>query len=890
MLPLEFSLLSRGGFMPKSHFFLTQYGYGSGLSLLLAVAFMLVSMAAVNGQGIIVPAPCNRCPRPIPVPPDFSMPRALRVKSIHLSTKIKDEVAVTRVEQVFLNETSYTLEGTYFFPLPESVSISEFAMWDGNKRLVGEVRSKEEARRIYDSIVRSRRDPALLEYAGRNLFQASVFPIAPHSEKKIELTYTQSLKYENGTVGFRYPLGTGWRTQEFGNQPIPIHGRRMPPRHQNSILEITAEIEIASRTALRDVYSPSHHIELNRKGEHAATARFEIRNAAAQPDLQLFYSVSDKDLGLALLTHREPGKDGYFMLRVSPKTQLSEREIAAKDIIFVLDTSGSMADNGKLDKAKAAMRQGIGGLSNKDRFNVISFAGEEHLMSSQPINADEAGKRQALEFVERLRPVGGTNINDALLAGLGQLKNSDRPRMLVLMTDGQPTVGTTNAESIRKHAQQANKAGARLFTFGVGYDVNTALLDGLAADNSAAADYIEPNEDIEVRVGNFFAKINYPVLSDLKISWDGVDADLVYPRQIPDLFHGSQLVLIGRYRPNGSRASLDAPSSSFIPAEFAAVSFLPARFKSAVLVIAATAISGNGSLMSSLLSSDFSFKASALSASAAYTDRAVTRQPRIVLTGRLNSTEHRFVFDDLKFPEVQRDNEFLPQLWAMRRVGHLLEQVRLNGESRELKEEIVALGTRYNIVTPYTSYLVLEPGIVASNPFRINGADQSVTVTAEPEQAERHKSRNLPTNGRMGGGSVIPGGVPGEVAADSNAPAPAARSARIASVAGQEAVQQSRQNSALQNAQNTSKDKDSGYALQNNSANVRTVNGRTFYLREGVWTDSEYSAQSGQKVITLKFAGNEYYNALRDEPALADFFSLGEKVIVVWSGRVYKVE
>src|SRR5690606_27495655 len=161
-----------------------------------------------RAQGVIVPIvcdvrPCRPLPRPLP------LPNALPVKSIELDTKISGQVATTHVEQVFRNDTQYTLEGTYFFPIPEGASISEFAIWENGKKLVGEVRSREQARQIYDAIVRRQRDPGLLEYAGQNLLQASIFPIPPNSDKKLELTYTQVLKADSGTVAYRYPLGTG---------------------------------------------------------------------------------------------------------------------------------------------------------------------------------------------------------------------------------------------------------------------------------------------------------------------------------------------------------------------------------------------------------------------------------------------------------------------------------------------------------------------------------------------------------------------------------------------------------------------------------------------------------------------------------------------------------
>src|SRR5437773_1183901 len=183
-----------------------------------AAAVFAFAAFNVPAQGVIIPIicdvrPCN--PRPIPRPQP--LPNALPVKSINLDTKINGQVATTHVEQVFRNDTPYTLEGTYFFPIPESASIVEFAIWENGKRLSGEVRSREEARRIYDEIVRRQRDPGLLEYAGKDLFQASIFPIPAHSDKKLELTYTQVVQAQSETVAYRYPLGVGWQVTQIGS-------------------------------------------------------------------------------------------------------------------------------------------------------------------------------------------------------------------------------------------------------------------------------------------------------------------------------------------------------------------------------------------------------------------------------------------------------------------------------------------------------------------------------------------------------------------------------------------------------------------------------------------------------------------------------------------------
>ncbi len=716
----------------------------------LSFVFLFLTALTVHAQGMIVPGPCNRCP---PLPRPISLPRALPIKSIKIDTKIAAQVATTHLEQVFRNDTDATLEGTYFFPLPESASISEFAIWDGDRRLVGEVRSREEARRIYDEIVRRQRDPGLLEYAGKNLFQASIFPIPPHSDKKLELTYTEVLPADSGTVAYRYPLGVGRQLAEIGS--------------------VSGRIELESKDPLRNIYSPSHAVEVKRNGERRSIVSFESTGGKEPQDFQLFYGISQEDFGVSLLTNREPGKDGYFLLMISPKDDWSEQEYTAKDIVFVLDTSGSMAEEGKMEKARQALLYGIRILRPQDHFNVVAFAGEEHLMETGLLAADDAGRTRGENFVRALRPAGGTNINQALLTSFSQFMASDHPKIVVFLTDGLPTVGETNIGRIVENAARARRPGMRLFTFGVGYDVNTALLDKLAAENGGVADYVEPKEDLEVKVSSFFAKINYPVLADLKLAMPDVETDLIYPRNLPDLFRGTQLTLIGRYR---NAATLD--------------------------------------------------------------------NVRLLLTGSSNGKARSIFYNKLRFPLREEANDFLPRLWATRRVGWLMEQVRTNGEQKELRDEIVDLGTRYGIVTPYTSYLALEPGAVVREVTSVN-------------------ANRRPDKGGQGLYATAP------KAADAQA------------VSGAVAVQQSKRARAQQEA--------SRIELDSSTAAVKTVGGKTFYLREGVWTDSEFKAGGSLPETKLTFGSNEYFDLLKRKPALAQFFSLGEQIVVVLEGRVYRV-
>ncbi len=734
---------------------------------LFCLAFVcLLANYTANAQGVIVPIPCDFRPcRPLPRPRPVPLPNVLPVKSIELDVKINGQVATTHVEQIFRNDSPYTLEGTYFFPIPETASITEFAIWENGKKLVGEVRSREEARRIYDEIVRRQKDPGLLEYAGKDLFQASIFPIPPNSDKKLELTYTQILKAENGTVAYRYPLGMGRNLRLNSSTENP--NRNSPAQ---KIGTVAGKVEIVGKEALRNIYSPSHQIDIKRKSETASSVSFDTKGS--DNDFQLFYGLSKDDFGLSLLTYREAGKDGYFLLQLSPKDDLAERELVNKDIVFVLDTSGSMAEEGKMEKARAALLFGIRSLREGDRFNVINFAGEEHLMENNMIAANGSGVKRGEDFVNKLTPTGGTNINDSLIAALKQFTSSPRPKMLVFMTDGLPTVGEANVEKIVANVSKAKGEDVRLFTFGVGYDVNTTLLDKLAAENSGAADYVEPKEDLEIKVSNFFTKVSAPVLSDLKIDFAGVETDSVYPRKIADLFKGAQITLIGRYKNDDDLLNIT-----------------------------------------------------------------------LRLTGKSGADNRSFNYPNLDFPRRTEDNNFLPRLWATRRVGWLLEQIRANGETKELRDEIAELGTRFGIVTPYTSYLATDGSFVqrdrSDNNFASDGMESKKASRAVAEKS--------------GAGAV------------------------------QLSVQQNTQQS------NASLAPSSKNVYVANTMSNQFVGTKNFYNQNGVWQDVEFKPDAKLPEQNVKFGSEEFYALLKKDKELAQFFALGEQVVVVWKGNVYRI-
>ena len=750
--------------------------------LAAALLALVASPSPAAGQTIVVdpmPMPEPRRPeprpddRPIPIPDQPApLDTPLTVKQHEASATIVDGVATTTLQQVFHNNTPRRLEGTYVFPLPDDVALQQFSMWMNGEEVQGQVLPADEARQVYWSIVRKMRDPALLEYAGQRMFRARLFPIEPNSDIRIKLSYSQLLETKDGLVGFVHPLGSAqqWR--------VPI-------------LQAGLTVKIKSKTPISSVFCPTHNVAISRASDHEVTVSYEDRNVHSQDDLQLYYALSDKEFGLTVLTYREAGEDGFFLARLAPPAQTAAEDILPKDICFVIDTSGSMGGE-KIEQARRALKYCIGNLSPQDRFNVVPFSHEARRFAATLVPADSEHRTEAMQFADQLEAVGGTNIHEALLTALQSAPGGDetRPYQIVFLTDGQPTVGVTETRQLLKDVADHNAQRVRLFVFGVGYDVNTQLLDLLAEQNHGTRDYVEPGEDLELKLSHFYRKVASPVLAGLALNFPGLNVYDVFPKQLPDLFAGSELVVTGRYQGEGAKA--------------------------------------------------------------------------VELTGTRRGTKERFVYET-SFPSDARDYAFLPPLWATRKVGYLLDQLRLHGENDELKQSIITLATKYGIVTPYTSYLVTESVYKA----RFRGGDQLARAV---QQFIDQDSANVP-------GSFAGQSVPPPMNGGSGGGAYRARAGRGAVAASQEAKTLQDSAEAPVFAMGSTGDKKTGSI-------VRRVESRTFYRIEGVWTDSSHKDDA--KTVKVEVFSPAYFELLDKHPELGKVFALGERVIVVVDGTSYE--
>ncbi len=456
-----------------------------------------------------------------------SVSLGLRMQSQDVKVTISDQVARTYIKQIFANDTDRNLAGTYLFPLPADTTFSSFSLHIDGKPVEGKILEAQAARQEYEEIVRRMVDPGLLEYADYKTVRARIFPIPPHGVKTVELEYTQLLKAENGMLKYSYPLKAEGQT--------------------DNVEQTKLSIDLNSKQGLRSIWSPSHQVALERSANNHAKVNLLEKDCLPDKDFLLCYSVSDKDLAANLLSHRNPSEDGYFLLTLAPP--LHGKEAVSKDIVFVVDTSGSMQGE-KIEETKRAIKGVLKALNPNDRFAIIQFNTDVEYFKAHLQNATDENCQSADKFVDELEARGGTNISNALQTGCHMLdESSQRPAYLILMTDGQPTVGDTNEASILKSISA--KHNLRIFDFGVGYDVNTRLMNKLAEEHHGTSQYVAPNENLEIAVADFYKKIASPFLTDIKIEYSGVETKDVYPREVKDIFAGSQLMLLGKYKNSG---------------------------------------------------------------------------------------------------------------------------------------------------------------------------------------------------------------------------------------------------------------------------------------------------------------------------------------------------
>ncbi len=710
---------------------------------LMTITAALLIAAPATAQGWIEPLP------------------GLRQSTVHklrssVSVTVTGRVALVEVEEWFENRGRGLGEGDYLYPMPGEAVFSNFSLFQGDQELRGETMDAGQARSIYEEIVRRKRDPALIELVGHGLIRARVFPINSGETRKITLRYTQVLSRAGDALQFRYAAGGASQM----NVPLS-EGIRAPIRGEASA-PLSFRLVADSGDLFRDPFSPTHDVRVDRDDDGRLTVR---PVSELHGDFTVFLPFARDVVGITLATHGPAGEDGYFMLTLSPGE--ARGTALPRDITAVVDVSGSMSGE-KLDQAKAALRQLISSLAERDRFRLVAFSNRVRVHRSEWTRVNGTDIRDAREWIENLSADGGTNIEGALTEAFRLESGEGRIPMVIFLTDGLPSVGEDNPERLAAQAEDA-RGDSRVFAFGVGYDVNTYLLDRLSDAGRGATQYVAPGADVEEAIGQLAAKIQHPVLADLHLARTPVELVEVYPERLPDLFAGEELVIFGRFE----QLTRDSDGE-------------------------------------------------------------------LVVAGHRNNSTERYSAE-VQFLAHSETNDFIPRLWASRKLGYLTQSVRLNGPNDELIDEIRETALRYGLLSEYTSYLVQEPQAIAvggsrrRGPFPVGGVQATNAPAATPIRQS------------SGANAVM-------------------------------AAEEARARRDVSTAFDLDEADKMGLAGRAGGPNARHVAGRLFIEIEGLWTDMAH--HDSVSVVGVEQFSEAYFKVLERIPELEHYVKEFGQVLV----------
>jgi Ca-activated chloride channel homolog len=612
---------------------------------LASIGFFVAPVPLAIGQGVLIDESGGSggrfsLPRPRPTrptPPTSSY----AITEFSVNAAINNQIAVTQVTQVFKNTGSTPLEARFVFPLPYEGAIDQMTFMVDGKEFEAKLLPADEAKRIYQGYLQRNQDPALLQWIGTGMFQTSVFPIPAGATRTVTLRYSQLLRRDGTLTDYLFPLSTARYTS------TPIE-------------KLSFRVSISDREEIKNVYSPTHQVEIKRDDAKNVALTLIQSNAVPTTDFRVVYDSAPGVLSANLMSAWPADEEqGYFVLLASPAFDVAAVPPQQKMVLFVVDQSGSMSGD-KIAQAREAAKFVLQNLRPDDMFNIVSYHGSVNVMSPEMLRFGEETRSQALGFINGIHAGGMTNIDEAMKKALTQMTDTTLPSYVVFLSDGVPTAGEQNEMKIAANCRQWNTVRARIISFGVGYDVNSRLLDRISRDNRGQTEYVLPNENLEASVARLYSKIAAPVITNMTISYemdgvkieDGPVVNRLYPQEHSELYAGSQLMLVGRYRQGGPT--------------------------------------------------------------------------KVRIKGTVGDQVQEFVFDlELAKRGETQKYPFVSKLWAMRRIGELIDQIDLDGKHDELVKELVQLSLKHGIVTPYTAYLADE------NSFQLADINRQRKIASE---------------------------------------------------------------------------------------------------------------------------------------------------------------
>ncbi len=830
---------------------------------LFSLFLLVFSLAAlmplsVGAQGVLVAETSARLPRPDiiiirPAPP--MPPRPLpppvptleyKISEIKVDAKLTDQIAEVQLSQSFVNTGSTQMEVSFVFPLPYDGAIDQLTLMVDGKEFPGTLMEADKARTIYEGIVRQNKDPALLEWVGTGMFRTSVFPVPAGATRTVTMKYTQLCKRTDGLTDFLFPLSTA----KYSTKPVE---------------KITVNMVIESADAIRNVYSPTQTLKVEKPTEKLAKVTWEVTNAVPMADFRLLYDVGNEKLTTKVLSYRpKTDEEGFFMLLASPEIKKTDDKPLPKTVFFVVDNSGSMSGQ-KIVQVREAVKFVLNNLREGDSFNIMTYNSTIRLFQDAMQTFNGETRKAALAFAEGIYAGGGTNIDEALTRSLKLLENADdkNPKYVFFLTDGCPTVGERNEMKIVENAQKANKVKARIFAFGAGYDLNSRLLDKLVNVSSGQSEYVKPDEDIEERISRLYNKLDAPVMTDVRLVFtpeEGSEAakntaplvNRVYPADGFDIFAGQQLVIVGRYKYPGKGT------------------------------LKITGKIGDG----------------------------VTQEFSYPLELTAESMDTRYAFAE--------------KLWAIRRIGEIIDELDLRGKNDEIMKELVELSTKHGILTPYTSFLADENARLddrVANVARAEGRVEALAANTENALGVQQRAAKGRFRGAMNAApalmdaeeadDMMMDAVAGVVVAEKAAEM---KMAPMASPAGERRMLAGRAAAAGPGSGMSYGYGGGGHAHGGMDAsmassfadgkelakreqvsmqqNVRNIQNRAFFYQNNQWVDSSLTeAQQKAAPRNVKQFSDEYFELVNKyQQEITPFLVFDEPVLLCVDDQVYLIE